>query len=146
MNKKLTELFCPLKEAIWLHNIVFPSMVANWFIDRRSEIVMLRESPECELMRLFRPNDMVPTWTIAELGKALGNEIVFRDYRRLEVICTGQYAGLRDDATDKWYSDSLGFEACYDSPNEARNRAKLLIYCIEHGFITADIFSKTLHP
>jgi hypothetical protein len=144
MNSKLTELFCPLKQALHLYNLGLDSIAASFFLDRYSEIVIERDTELYDYMRLVRPNDLVPTWTIAELGKALGNEIVAKDHHRLEVVCTAQYAGLRDERTDIWYQSSDGIEACFDTGTEAFNRAKLLIFCITSGFLQPQIITKTL--
>lgn len=105
---------------------------------------MERGSAIHELAMMVSPNDVLPVWSVLDLGKALGKEIDFNNYLKLEVVTTAEYAGLRDCKTDKWYC--LGnFEACFDSGREASDRARLLIFCLEAGLLKPEYVNQSIN-
>lgn len=134
---------CTIEEALELQRHCLSDMVASWFYDRRSRRVFERNTAMYDIMRLSTPNDLIPAWTVLDLGRALGTEIRLPDGRQLEVIHTNQYSGLRDEITDRWYRISTD-EACFELAGEASNRARLLIFCLQSGLLNPEFVNQSI--
>lgn len=134
---------CTIEEALELQRHCLSDMVATWFYDRRSRRFFERSAAMYDIMRMSAPNDLIPAWTVLDLGRALGTEIRLPDGRQLEVINTCQYSGLRDERTDKWYRVSID-EACFEMAGEASNRARLLIFCLQNGLLNPEFVNQSI--
>lgn len=139
----MNEFLCSIEEALELQRLCLSEMAARYFIDRKSKKIFSRMSVEFELAKYSCPNDLVPTWTVLDLGRALGKEISMPDFTQLEVINTCEYSGLRNERTDRWHTIA-GQEACFANAGEPSNRARLLIYCLHNGLLRADIVNQSL--
>lgn len=134
---------CSLEEALELQRLCLSDMVATYFYDRRSRRVFERSAGLYDLLAVTSRNDLIPAWSILDLGHALGNEIRMPDGRQLEVIHTNLYSGLRDEQTDNWFRISTD-EACFDGAGEASNRARLLIYCLQNGLLKPEFVNQSI--